>query len=316
MLLRYVLRRLLWAIPVVFFVTIVVFSLIHFIPGDPILAMIGSYEAPPAVIEALRAQYNLDKPVVVQYLIWLKTFIRGDLGISVITKEPVLGLILNKLPKTAALAGASILIAVAISLTAGVVAAWKRNTVWDLGITVFTVLGISIPAFWLGIMMILLFALYLGVLPSMGHASFLPNPLLFFRHLLLPALAVGLINAGYLTRVVRSQVVDVLEQDYVRTARAKGLRESIVLSSHALRNALIPIVTAIGMRFAYLMGGTVINEQIFAWPGIGRLVLSSIINRDYPVVQGVVLVSAIIFVIVNLAVDVLYTILDPRVRLD
>jgi peptide/nickel transport system permease protein len=316
MFLKYIIKRILWAIPVILIVSIIVFSVIHMIPGDPVIAMLGTVQTSPEVIQELREQLNLDKPIIVQYFLWLKDVLRGDLGYSIRNNEPVLGLILRKLPATALLALSSLIIAVFISIIAGVTAAHNRNTGWDFGVMFFAILGISIPAFWLGIMLILFFSLFLGLLPSMGYESFLSDPISSLRHLILPSIAAGFINAGYLTRVTRSEMIEVLNQDYIRTARSKGLKESIVIYSHAMKNALIPVVTAIGMRFAYLMGGTVIIEQIFAWPGIGRLVFTSITSRDYPVVQGVVLVSAFIFVMVNLVVDILYTFLDPRVKLE
>jgi peptide/nickel transport system permease protein len=315
MFIRYIIKRILLSIPVLLLITILVFSVIHLVPGDPITVMIGSHDVPAETINLIKAQYNLDKPIAVQYFLWIKGVLKGDLGISIVQKEPVIDLIKEKLPVTFALAITSIIIAVIIAVVLGVIAAYKRNTVFDFGSMSVALLGISIPPFWLGIMLILLFALILGLLPSVGYVPLFEDPVGFLRHIILPAGAVGFINAGYLTRVTRNQMLEVLNQDYIRTARSKGIKEVLVLYNHAFRNALITLITAIGIRFAYLMGGTVINEQIFAIPGIGRLALNAIINKDYPVVQGVVLVSAVIFVLINLIVDILYTLLDPRIRL-
>ena len=311
---RYLINRLLWAIPVMLLVSILVFSLIHFIPGDPVVTMLGS-TASYDTIEAIRSKLFLDRPVIVQYFMWLGNVLKGDLGNSIVTGEPVSKVIFSRLPATVILAFTSLLIAAIIAIFSGITAAHKRNTIWDISAMFFSVLGISIPAFWLGIMFIILFALALGWLPAMGYVSFFESPIQAVRHLAIPALSLGLINAGYLTRVIRTKMLDVLGQDYINMARAKGVKESVVVYRHAFKNASIPIVTVIGIQLAKLMGGTIIVELIFAWPGIGRLVLQAINSRDYPVVQGVVLISAFIFVLMNLIVDLIYRVLDPRVEL-
>jgi peptide/nickel transport system permease protein len=310
----YVIKRILYAIPVLILVTVIVFSLIHLIPGDPIRIMLG-INAKPEQIDALKKELNLDKPIVVQYFLWLKNVATGDFGFSIRSKEPVFKLIMQRLPNTLVLAISALIFSVFFSIILGVIAAYKRNTPLDYSAMIIAVLGVSIPSFWMGIMLILVFAMTFRVLPSMGAVGFLKDPVQAIKHLILPALSLGIVLMGYLTRVTRSQMLDVLNQDYIRTARSKGLKENSVIFIHALKNAMIPVVTVIGIQFAFLMGGDVLIEQIFAWPGIGRLALSSIFNRDYPVVQGVVLVSAVIFVFVNLIVDILYRFLNPKVKL-
>ncbi len=310
----YIIKRILYAIPVLILVTVIVFSLIHLIPGDPIRIMLG-INAKPEQVDALKKELNLDKPVVVQYFLWLKNVATGNFGFSIRSKEPVFKLIMQRLPNTLVLAISALVFSVFFSIILGVIAAYKRNTPLDYGAMIIAVLGVSIPSFWMGIMLILVFAMTFRVLPSMGAVSFLKDPVQSIKHLILPALSLGVVLMGYLTRVTRSQMLDVLNQDYIRTARSKGLKENSVIFIHALKNAMIPVVTVIGIQFAFLMGGDVLIEQIFAWPGIGRLALSSIFNRDYPVVQGVVLVSAVIFVFVNLIVDILYRFLNPKVKL-
>jgi len=285
------------------------------IPGDPIKIMLG-IRAKPEQIEELRKQLNLDKPIVIQYILWLKNILRGDFGLSIRSKEPVLELILKKLPATIILSTAALFFSSILSIFLGIIAGYKRNSKFDISVMVFAALCVSIPEFWLGIMLILFFASYLSLLPSMGYESFLINPIMSIKHLILPALSAGFVLTGHTTRMTRSQMIDVLNQDYIKTARAKGLKEQVVILRHALKNALIPVVTVIGMQFGYLLGGTVIVEQIFAWPGIGRLVLQSISNRDYPVVQGVVLITAFLFVLINLLVDIFYRFLDPKIRLE
>jgi peptide/nickel transport system permease protein len=311
--LRYLIRRLLYIIPVLFFVTIIVFSFIHLIPGDPV-RMIYGVRATEEKVAIVRAQLNLDKPIVVQYFLWLKDLSRGNFGKSLRSNEPVFPMIVAKLGPTLALTVTSLVFSVSISIIIGVIAAAKRNTIYDFSVMGIAVFGISIPVFWMGIMVILFFSMYLGWFPSMGYAKFFENPLSFIRHIILPAATLGFALAGYSTRMTRSQMIDVLNQDYIRTARAKGVAERLVVYKHALKNAMIPIVTAIGLQFGFLMGGQILIEEIFAWPGIGRLVVKAIFNRDYTIVQGVVLVVAVMFVFVNLIVDILYAYLNPKIR--
>ena len=305
--------RVLYIIPVMLLVSIIAFSILHLIPGDPVMIMLG-VRAQPDTVEALRGQLHLDEPIIVQYFIWLKGVLQGDLGISIRNKIPVLELVIQRLPVTLSLAIISLSISVVVSIGIGILAAVRRNTFWDFGAMTFAVLGVSIPQFWMGIMVILLFSLVLRWLPAVGYVSFIQDPLESIRHLILPSLALGFSLAGYITRMTRSQMLEVLGEDYIRTARAKGLREAVVTYKHAFKNAMIPIVTVIGLNFAYLLGGTVLIEHIFALPGIGRLVLQSIYNRDYPVVQGVILIIALVFVVMNLIVDLTYKFLNPKIR--
>ena len=306
--------RLLGAIPMLFLMSLVVFAIVYLIPGDPIDAMLGQ-DAERSAREALRTELGLDHPLWRQYVSWLARVAQGDLGRSIRAQQPVRDLIAEKLPATLLLTTSAALIALLIAFPAGIVAAVKRNTVVELLAMVGALLGVSIPSFWSGIMLIMIFALTLGCLPAIGYASLTSNPLAALRHLILPALTLGSVMAGSVTRQVRAQLLQELGRDYVRTARSKGLREAAVVVRHALRNSLIPAVTVLGVQFSVLLGGAVITEQIFAWPGVGQLAVNAIVNRDYPVLQGVILTVALLVTLVNLAVDALYVVLDPRLRL-
>ncbi len=310
---KYILKRLLHVIPVLLFVSVIVFSMMHLIPGDPIRIMLGS-RATPETVAALHSEYNLDKPLVVQYLLWLKDVVSGDLGYSIRQKAPVTELILQRLPATLSIGITSLCLASIISIVLGVLAAFKRNSSLDFTVMLFAVFGISTPTFWLCLLGMIIFALYLGILPSIGYVPFSQNPVEYVRHLILPVSIVTLKFTGYLTKMTRSQMVEVLGQDYVITARAKGLREVIVVGKHALKNAMIPIVTVIGLEFGFLLTSALFVEVIFGIPGVGRLVVDAITYRDYPIVQGVVLFSSLAFVFLNLIVDILYRFLDPKVR--
>jgi peptide/nickel transport system permease protein len=311
---RYLIKRLLSTIPVLVLVSILVFLFIHLIPGDPVRIIVG-VRGTPEQIEKLTKQFHLDQPLAVQYLIWIKGVLRGDLGISIRSNVGVMNLIVSRLPVTVSLATFAMVFAILIALFAGVVAASKRNTAYDFGVMIFANLGVSIPPFLMGILLILIFALGLALLPSIGFSPFASSPVQYFRHMILPSLALGVSIAASITRVTRSHMIDVLGQEYIKTARAKGVRESSVVVKHALKNALIPVVTLSGMFYASTLGGTIIIEEIFALPGIGRLALQSIYNRDYPVVQGVVLFVAVINVIFNLVIDIVYKYLNPKIEL-
>ncbi|MBS1251837.1 MAG: Glutathione transport system permease protein GsiC [Anaerolineales bacterium] len=258
---------------------------------------------------------GLDQPLAVQYLHWLKRFVVGDWGVSYIKGQPVFEMIIQKLPATYSLAVASMVLAIFTSLPLGIIAAVKQNTGLDYIAMILALLGISIPAFWMGIMLILVFALKLRWLPSIGFVSPIEDPFGALRHLILPSIALGTAMTGTFTRMIRSSLLEVMGEDYVRTARAKGLSERGVIFVHALKNAIIPTLTVVGMWFGFLLAGSVVIETIFAWPGVGQLLVHSILNRDYPVVQNVVLIVAISVVLVNLVVDIVYTLLDPRIRL-
>jgi peptide/nickel transport system permease protein len=313
---RYLVRRILALLPVFFLMTIIVFVLIRMIPADPIDAMYGAEGLDEARRAALSRSLGLDQPIAVQYLRWLGRAFTGDLGHSYRAQMPVLDLILQRLPATAFLSLGALFFSVVLSIPLGILSAVKRNSGADLGAMGFAILGISLPQFWSGIMLVLIFSIGLGWLPSIGYVSPLRDPVLSLKHLLLPAITLGWSLAGITTRLIRSSLLEELKSDYVRTARGKGMREWRVLFLHALRNALIPTVTMVGLQLAFLVGGAVIVEVVFAWPGIGMLVVDSIFARDYPVVQGVILTIAILVVVVNLVVDLIYTLIDPRIRLE
>jgi peptide/nickel transport system permease protein len=302
--------------PVLFLVSVIVFSLVHLIPGDVVDVLMGEGHDDPLVEAALRKDLGLDKPIVIQYFYWLGNVLQGDLGKSVITHKPVTQMIATRFPATALLALAAGFVAILISIPAGIIAAYRQNTFADYMAMGISLGGISIPNFWLGIMLILFFAQFLGWLPSMGYTPIFKNPMEALAHLIMPAITLGTAMAASLTRFTRSEMLEELRQDYVRTARAKGLKERVVLLRHVLKNSLIPTITIIGMQIAGLLDGAVITETVFAWPGIGRLAVRAVLERDYPLVQGIVLFSAVIFVVMNLLVDLTYRMLDPRVRLE
>lgn len=310
----FVVRRLIALVPILLLVSIFVFTIMHLIPGDPIDVLYGTEGVSDEVRAALERKLGLDQPILVQYFRWLGRLMTGDWGISFINGQPVFALVLQKLPATFFLAVSSMTVALLLSLPLGIVAAVNRNTALDYIAMVLALVGISVPSFWMGIMLVLLFALTLGWLPSIGFVSPFESPTAALKHLILPSIALGTALTGTFTRLVRSSLLEVMAQDYVRTARAKGLTERLVILRHALKNAVIPVVTVIGMWFGFLLSGSVVIETIFAWPGVGQLLVNSILRRDYPVVQNVVLMVSTSFVIVNLAVDMAYTFLDPRIR--
>ena len=308
-------RRLLLAVPTVFGVLLAVFLLIRLVPGDVVTQLIGlEATISPQRVEELRRLFGLDRPLPVQFAEYAGGVLRGDLGTSLRTGLPVGRELLRRFPVTMELAALGLLVAVAIGLPIGVLAAVKRGRPADYVATGFVMLGLSIPSFWLAVLLILFFALRLGWLPPTAYispAESLPGNLV---HMILPALSVGLVLAAAITRIVRSSLLEVLGRHYVRTARAKGAPERSVVMRHALRNALIPVVTVTGLQFGTLLGGTVIIEQIFGLPGVGRYALEGINLRDYPVIQGAVLTIALAFVFVNLAIDTAYGFIDPRIR--
>jgi peptide/nickel transport system permease protein len=313
--LSFAFRRLAQLLPVLLMISFVVFMLIHIVPGDPIAVLMGEGHSDPVIEAMIRTRLGLDQPIMVQYLRWLGLVLTGDLGTSIYSHEPILAMILARFPATLMLAFASAVIAIIISIPAGVISAIRRNTLADFASMGVALFGISIPNFWLGVMLILLFSQFLGLLPSMGYAPLTADPLDALAHLVLPALTLGAGMAANLTRLIRAEVLDELSQDYVRTAHAKGLSERVVIGLHVLKNALIPAVTVIGVQVAGLLEGAVLTETIFAWPGIGRLAVSAVFERDYALVQGVVLFAALVQVSVNFAVDLTYRMLDPRVKL-
>jgi peptide/nickel transport system permease protein len=311
---QYVLHRLLVAIPVLLGVSLFTFGLVRWIPGDPILIMLGT-DAIGADVEGIRRLYGLDRPWPVQYVEWLASVLRGDLGVSIRTRMPVGQSILQRLPVTIELTVLSLLLGLLIGVPAAVLAATYRGKAVDAIVGITSLLGISVPGFWLAILLMLFFSLQLRLLPSIGYVALHEGPLDNLRHLILPALGLALPLGATIMRFMRSSLLEVFGQDYFRTARAKGLTYVKAVNKHALRNALIPVVTVTGIQVGRLLGGAVIIEQIFALPGIGRLVFDGITMRDYPVVQGTVLVFTFLFILINLLVDVLYGVIDPRVRL-
>lgn len=302
----YILRRVAMTIPVLIGITLLLFVSIRLLPGDPALYLAGEF-APVEYVEQIRHDQGLDQPVLVQYAIYLRNVSRGDLGRSVKSRRPVFDEVRDRLPFTVQLAASGMLVAAAIGLSTGIVSAIRRRSPLDYLSMVVALLGISVPIFWLGLMLILFFAVTLHLVPAGGTGS----P----AHMVLPALTLGLSAAGILARLTRSSMLEVLDSDYVRTARAKGLREVVVILRHAFANAAIPVLTVLGLQFGYLMGGAVITESVFGLPGMGRLILDAIVSRDYPLVQGALLTFATLFALVNLIVDVLYVVVDPRIRL-
>jgi len=307
-LLRYVSGRLLGLLPVLLGVTILVFLMLRIAPGDPLIALLGeeAQGLSRAALEALRVQYGFDRDPVTQYLSFLGGVVRLDLGESVRTGQPVLREIAVRLPATLQLAGAGLGIALVTGLSLGVLAAVYRRTLIDYIAVVVALAGVSIPVFWSGLILMLYFSLELGWLPASGYGT--------WRHLVLPAAAIGFSSSAIIARVTRSSMIEVLRSDYIRTARAKGVGERRVNLRHGLRNAMLPVITVIGLQFGGLLGGAVLTETVFAWPGLGRLVVDSIRAQDGPLVQGTVLFIAVVFILINLLVDLSYALLNPRIR--
>ncbi|MEM9431490.1 MAG: ABC transporter permease [Pseudomonadota bacterium] len=311
--LRFLAHRVLIAVPTVILISMMVFGLQHLLPGDPILVMAGE-ERDPEVIAALREKYRLNDPIPVQYLAWAGNALQGDLGISLRTQQPVLELIGEKLPVTLQLALMALVIAMLIGIPAGVLSAYHKGTWIDWLANLVALSGLSVPNFWLGIMMILLVSVQLGWLPASGYQPFSEDPWQSIKTMLMPAFVLGTAIAATLMRHTRSAMLSVLSSDYVRTARAKGLRERTVLIKHALRNALVPVVTVTTLLFGELLAGAVLTEQIFTIPGFGKLVVDAVFNRDYAVVQGIVLCTGVAFIAMNILADAAYRVLNPRMR--
>ncbi len=311
---EFLLRRVFISIVTLLVISVIVFTGVRMIPGDPARVMAGT-DADEAGLEEIREKYGLKDPIPVQYLRWVGLALVGDLGESIRTRESVAWTVATKLPITIQLACFAILIAVAIAIPAGVLAAVRRNTVWDLLASGASLCGVSVPNFWLGIMLILLLSVRLGWLPASGFVPFWEDPLGNLQRMIMPAFVLGTALAAVLMRQTRNSMIEVLSADYIRTARAKGLAGRAVIFRHAIRNGLIPVVTILGLQMGALMGGAVVTEQIFVVPGFGRLVVEAVFTRDYPLVQGVVLITASAYVLVNLAVDVSYSFLNPRIRI-
>ncbi|MBN2624028.1 MAG: ABC transporter permease [Acidimicrobiales bacterium] len=309
---RYLVRRLGQAVVVLFGVSVAVFSIIHLVPGDPVRLALGT-RFNQQTYDALVARAGLDDPLIAQYVNWLGNAVRGDLGVSFRSGQPVTDLILERLPATMSLALAAIVVALLIALPLGLVSALRPRSAVDYVATFASQAGLSIPDFWLAIVAILLFSLTLGWLPSSGYVPLTDDPVEWARHLVLPAVVVGTVSGAILTRFVRSSALEALSQDYTRTARAKGLPARTVINRHVLRNALVPVITVTGIQLAYLLSGVVVVEVVFAWQGLGQLALQAVETRDYPLLQGAVLLFAVFFLVVNLIVDLIYAVVDPRI---
>ena len=305
--LTYVGRRILAVVPVLFGVTLAVFSMLFLVPGDPVKIMLAEFVTTPDQIAQMRAQLHLDEPVLKQYGRFVTSALRGDLGVSIRSRRPVAAEITENIGSTGQLALASMLVAIGLGVPLGLLAALGRNSWLDVAAMVVALLGVAMPSFWLGFLLIFVFSLHLGWLPATGGGD-LP-------HLVMPAVALGMIAAAIIARLTRSSMLEVLGQDYVRTARAKGLGGGSVIVRHALRNALIPVVTVFGLQFGNLLAGAVIVETVFSRPGLGRLIVGGILAKDFPLVQGTVLFVAAAYVLINVVVDVAYAYVDPRIRI-
>jgi len=313
---KYLLKRLLMAIFVLLLVTIIVFGAVRLAPGDPVQAKIGPYgDYSEENIARVRAELGLDKPVIVQYLIWVRDGLRFDFGVSLRNGAPVGQLIMQKIPVSLELIVLSMLIAILISIPLGVFSAIKKGTVFDQIVSVTSTGFLAIPSFSLGLLLMIVFSVQLKWLPPNGYVAFRDNPLMNLRYILMPAITLAMLEQASLTRYIRSETIEIINSNYVRTAKAKGLSPKMVYFKHAFKNVLVTVITLIGMRFAQLIGGTVIVEQLFGWSGLGWFLYQSIVNRDYPAVQATVLLVAVAFIFLNMLVDVMYTVIDPRIKL-
>ena len=325
---RYIIRRLIQLIPLLIGISILVFLLVHLSPGDPIRMLLGE-DATTEDVARLNAVYGFDQPLHIQYFRWLSNAVRGNLGVSIRQGIPVTTLIFERLGATLELAIVSVIIAILLGIPLGIIAAVKRGSIWDYLSMIVALVGVSTPGFWLGLILLSHVALKVDFLPMFGRdgsifgglwvlfTQFRIDELLTgLRYVLLPAFSIGTGMMAIITRLTRSSLLEVLGKDYIRTARAKGLSNQIVILKHALRNALLPVITIIGIQFGAMLGGAVVTETVFAWPGVGRLVINAISQRDFPIIQGGVLMMAVIFTLVNLAVDLSYALVNPRIRYD
>jgi peptide/nickel transport system permease protein len=310
---QYILQRLVSAVIVLLGVTFVVFLIMQLVPGDPARVILG-VQANEQNVAALRERLGLNEPFLTQYTTWLANALRGDFGLSLITRQPVGPQLLQRLPATVMLAAAALLVGMLIAFPAGIISALRPGSKTDVTLSVLSQVGVAIPDFWMGIMLVLLFSLFLGWLPPSGYTPITEDFWGWLSHIILPALTLGLISGAIMTRFIRSAMLEVLHQDYVRTARGKGLKENAVVIHHAMRNALITIVTIIGLQITALLSAVVVVEVVFAWPGLGRLALEAVLDRDYPLLQGAVFTIAAMLVLVNLGTDLLYFFLDPRIE--
>lgn len=312
---RYILKRVLLLIPILFGVSVVSFSIIHFIPGGPVAAALGT-QGNEQLIQQMRAEYGLNRPIYIQYIDWLAGVLQGDFGQSIRTQRDITSSIATQVPPTIWIGVAATVVSVLIGIPAGIVSAVNHYSTKDYMATFFAFIGLSIPNFFLGLILILFFGLYFGVLPTSGYVSPLEHPVEGIKHLILPAFTIGTALSAVVMRMMRSSLLEIFSEEYIRTARAKGLTRQVITNKHAVRNALIPTITVIGLNFGYVLGGIVIVEQIFAIPGLGRLTLTAIFNREYKVIQATLLLIAIFFSVVNLITDIIYSYLDPRIKYD
>lgn len=310
---KYTLKRLIHMVPVLFMVSVVVFLIIHLIPGDPAEIMAGT-NATAEQVAALRHQYGLDRPLWVQYFVWLGNVFAGNLGHSILNGFPVNELLKQRIPATVELALAAAIVGAVIALPLGIIAALRPGSIIDFSSTLFSALSFAVPGFWLAILFILLFSLQFKLLPPSGRPEFTEQPVEHLKSLIMPALVLGIAMAAKLTRYLRSSMLDTLDQDYTRTARAKGLKERLVVIRHVLRNSLIPVITVFGLQIGDLLSGAIIVESIFAWPGVGRLTIQAVGWRDYAILQASVMFIVLAFLFVNLITDLAYGYIDPRIR--
>jgi peptide/nickel transport system permease protein len=311
--LKYILKRLLVSLPVLFGISLIAFFLVRLVPGDTVTAMLGTnYNEEQA--QVLRAAYGLDQPLFVQYFLWIGNVLQGDFGFSFFTSQPVLAAIVERLPVTLQLTVMSVIFGLLIAIPLGALAAIKRNSIFDYSASFLGMLGLSVPNFWLGTLMILFLSLFLGWFPSGGFVEFGLDPVENMKRMLLPAIALGTSVGAVVMRMTRSSMLEVISQEYIKMARAKGVPNNLLVWKHAMKNALVPVVTVIGIQTGYLLGGSIVIEQIFSLPGIGQLALQAITNRDYALLQGTILFVAVAFVVINLVVDIIYVLLNPKIR--
>ncbi|MFZ7942261.1 MULTISPECIES: nickel ABC transporter permease [Bacillaceae] len=311
---KYIIRRLFDLLPTIFVVAVIVFIITRLIPGDPASVMLGP-QASVEDIQALRQELGLNDPIYVQFFHYIGDLLRGNFGVSLTYNEPIVQLILDRFPNTLILAASALIIALAVGVPAGIISASKQNSLLDYTVMLVSLIGVSMPIFWLGVMLVLYFSVNLGWFPATGMGSLDEGFIPYIKHLILPSITLATIPMATFARITRSSMLEVISQDYIKTARSKGLSEFWVICKHAFKNALTPLLTVLGMQISMLLGGAVLTETIFSWPGMGRLIVDAIDKRDFVVVQGTVLFIAVIFVLVNLFVDVMYKVVNPRVNL-
>lgn len=310
---KYILKRILSGFMTLIGVSIIIFSIIHLIPGNPIMIMFGR-NPNPELIELAMKHYGLDKPIAVQYVIWVGRIIRGDFGQSIINRTPVLELLIPRIGRTISLTFFGILFSIIIAIPSGIIAAWKHNTWTDLGVSSISLVLISVPEFWIGIVFMILFSVWLGILPTSGYVSPFADFFGWLKISILPALTVASVLAAQTTRMIRANMIEVLGLDYITLMKSSGVYQKRLLLVHAFRNAFIPVLTLIGMQIGYLMGGIVIVERVFTFPGLGHLLIKSLEERDYPVLQACIMVYAVAFVLINIIIDVFYSVVNPKIR--